>query len=493
MIYYIHFNSLQISRYLMNFKIILSFFLLSFAPFSLATAQDVLVSADDNNVQFQYIDSLIKNQKYDLANEKLDNLLKQNPDNVDALMLKGILIFSQDSLNVKLNSPWKSMDSIYDPNPEEESIESAHITKETAMKVSSYFLKALKVDPARMNVQYGLCFALAKGGLTDDLIARFPELKKYAKPEDYAQFSMSEYAKIIARHASVNEAMRVFDEIVKLYPDDGNVLSEIAIMYFENGQLNQSMKYVYLAEKKGHLDKSMLASFMLLHSIKGEYNATIKNASILSKLDHNQDKLLYRALKKRLDNKPGWEKILQKYLAHTKGKTDLSFFASSVLKLSESDRLEDFLDSFQFRIPAPLLVLNYEWGLKKYPNQFKLILEYADFLTYYYSYEKAIQLYRKIVDQKLIKNSAQEEDFNFYYAWALHRSGQVLKAQQYWKRLLDSSSFYKKSAASYFLGSYFFHKKDYPEARKYFSLVKDYPDKSKYAGFCQTMFNLTEN
>jgi hypothetical protein len=446
----------------------------------------------ETNAEYDYIDTLIKNQKYDIADKKVDELLDKNPENPDALMYKGILIFYSESRSSTVVGVWQNIDSIYEPEYKEDAVENSIITPETASKISGFFLKAIKTDPAKMSVQLALCYAYAKAGMKPELIARLPDLKKYATAKDNMQYNMAEYARIIAKQKTIEDGIDVYKEISRLYPEDGNIINDMGVLYYENGYIDNSLEFFRRAEATGNLDKNTLENLLLVYSLTGDYDQMLKTAKTLSIKEKDGSDIIYQALEQRLQNKSEWLKTISNYVNHNDAKKDIGFFVNSLQKTMLTSNYSKFIESTRYNVPAPMLALNYEWALKNYPDRFLNLFNYAEFLTYYHHYSKAIEIYKSILTQNIAMNDSQKDEFNFYYAWALHKSGQGLQSLQYWKKLVNSENFYRKSAASYFLGKYFFEKKDFLQARKYFSFVKDKPDKSKYAEFCLGLFNLTE-
>lgn len=450
-----------------------------------------ITSQTANVYNYDFIDTLIKNQKYKLAGDKLDEILKEDPKNPEALMFKGVILFYNESVSLKKNGQWKAIESIYEPEFVESDLANTTITKETAKKISDYFLHALEGNPEHMNVQLALCYAYAKAGMYKELISRFPYLKKYSLENDNMQQNMIEYGLIVARYHSFDSGLEVLKKIQELYPDDSNVLSEIALLYFQNGHINKSLDVLYKLEDNTGLTKEAIEKLLLVYSTTGEYSRVLKIAGKTA--NEMEDGMVYKALEERLENNLAWSETLRSYLGQKNDpNNDVENFAVILRKSARKKTLEKHIESTQYNLPAPMLAMNHEWGSMEYPREFDTLFNYADFLAYYGYYNKALSLFKKIIEQKILMREDQKEDLYFHYAWALHKSGQTLKAHQYWKPLIESQDFYKKSAASYFMGKYFYDKKDYDIAKKYFSFVKDNPGKSKYADFCLSMYNEIE-
>jgi len=443
----------------------------------------------DQNPEFEYIDTLIKNQKYEIASQKIGEILSKSPENPDALMYKGVLIFYSESISSIKKGIWQNIDSIYEPNFRENDLENAIISKETANKISAIFLKALEKEPGKMNVQLALCYVYAKAGMKSELISRFPELKKFSTAQDKMQYNMAEYARIISKQKSIDEAIEVYREINKLYPEDGNIYNDMGLLFYENGNLENSLELFRKAQETGNLDKSTLENLLLVYSLTGDYDKLQKTANILSAEEKDKTDIIYQALLQRIQNKPDWYNTLTRYSNPNNSKKEINSFVNALQKSLVTNNYNNFIETTRYNVPAPMLALNYEWALRNYPDKFINLYNYADFLTYYHHYSRAIEIYKNILNQKLPTNKNQDEEFSFSYAWALYKSGRNLQSLQHWKKLVNSSNFYKKSAASYFLGKYFLEKKDFAQANKYFSLVKDKPDASKYALFCLGLYN----
>src|ERR1017187_9987287 len=100
----------------------------------------------------------ITHSRYDSAEHYLDSILKKNPKNVDALMMKG---------NVLLNYSWQNTsksyfnieraESIFDTSGIDQSFFTPVIPEDTSRLIENYWRKCLQIDSTRTDIMKGLC------------------------------------------------------------------------------------------------------------------------------------------------------------------------------------------------------------------------------------------------------------------------------------------------------------------------------------------------
>ena len=99
-------------------------------------------------------------------------------------------------------------------------------------------------------------------------------------------------------------------------------------------------------------------------------------------------------------------------------------------------------------------------------------------------YDQAIALFSATEKRDFALDTDDRESFYFYYAWALQESGQKETAREKWEILLESTDFYKKSAAHWFVGRYYFDTGEKAKGREYFAKMAVDPSASKFATMC---------
>lgn len=445
--------------------------------------------------EFTNVVSLIKNQKYDEAESQIDAVLKTEPKNVNALMHKGNILYYRGSNTGAIQLYGNVDESIYDSSIGYIGEGSSLVSPEVARDVAVYFKRALLQAPKRMDIQMGLCWVYAHAGLKDELAARFPELKRHSGNKQDLQYNMGDYARIIADNYKFDDGIAVYQVITKLYPDDGNIVNDIAAMYFKKGDLDTALKYFSQAARMSSRDEKTIGNVALIYAISGDYAKSLQFQKQASSLKKDHTDMLYGALYKRLSKDSGWEGDVKVFLKKNQGSEEYksySTFAETLLPVDGKYNFQQYEISKGHKVTTHFDIINHEWAAREYPDQFEALFDLAEVLSYYRNYRKAVPIYERIQEKNLAKTIEEREKLNFYYAWVLYSTGQIDEANNRWKQLLNSENFYRKSAASYFLGNYHYLRKENKQAGEYFKRVKDQASKSKYANFSNNLYTQIE-
>lgn len=462
-------------------KLIFSLLLLS----CFAGSQTALAETED----FSAIQTAIKDSRFDDAEQLVDAILSAEPDNVNARMFKGNILYFRGSNSGGIQLYGNDEESIYDSSIGFIGEGSSLVSPEVARQVAVQFKHALKLAPKRTDIQMGLCWVYANAGLKDELVSRFPHIKKYNTKEGL-QYNMGDYARIIANDYSLEDGIAVYQVITRLYPDDGNLVSDIGAVYLQHGNLKKAVEYFTKAASMSERDEMTLANLVLINAVVGDYEKSLYYQTLLSKIKGDDTDLLYRALEQRLDGTANWQQHANAFIANHADDSDNPHkaMAQSLLPSNGKYSFEQYMDSTGHRVDTHFAILNAEWAIKTFPGKFEPLFELADLHTYYHNYDRAIALYQGIEQEQLATTQDERDKLNFYYAWALHSTGQASEASQHWQKLLNADNFYYKSAACYFLGNYYYQRNELKQAKKYFSQVKDDASKSKYANFASNLY-----
>ncbi|MES0327810.1 MAG: tetratricopeptide repeat protein [Gammaproteobacteria bacterium] len=438
---------------------------------------------------FSNVTAAIKDSKFDEAAQLVDHILKSEPDNVNALMYKGNILYFSSSNSGAIQLYGNEDESIYESGMGFLGEGSSLVSADVAKQVAIYFKRALQLAPDRVDIQMGLCWIYANAGLKDELISRFPHLKKYNIKEGL-QYNMGDYAQIIANEYSLDDGMAVYHAITKLYPHDGNLVSDIGAVYFQKGDLENAVKYFTKAAKMSQRDQMTLANLVLINAVIGDYEKSLHYQERLSQLEKNDMHLLYRALAQRLAGTSDWQKHASEFISrHAEDESNpYKEMAQSLLPDNGKYSFEQYMASTTHKVDTHFDILNAEWAVKTFPEKFAPLFKLADISTYYHNYDKAISLYKRIEQKHLATTQDRIDKLNFYYAWALYSTDHIEDANQRWKQLLNAENFYYKSAACYFLGNYHYKRDEFKKSKSYFSQVKDDASKSKYANYASNMY-----
>jgi len=439
---------------------------------------------------FSSVITAIKDSKLDEAEQMIDRILNTEPNNVDALMYKGNILYYRGSNSGAIQLYGNEEESIYDSSIGFIGEGSSLVAAEVAKQVATYFKRALQQAPQRMDIQMGLCWVYANAGLKDELIERFPHLQKHGD-RDGLQYNMGDYARIIANDYSLQDGVAVYHAITALYPNDGNLLSDIGAVYFQHGDLTSAVNYFTRAASMSQRDEMTLANLVLINAVAGDYEKSLYYQELVSEMTGNDRHLLYRALQQRLAGAPSWQEHANAFIARHPGDDENKPYkdmAHNLLPKGGGYSYDQYKASSGHKVETHFDILNTEWAVKAFPDKFEPAFELADLLTYYHNYAKAMPLYARIEQQQLATTQNERDKLHFYYAWALYSAGHSEEARQHWKSLLTADNFYYKSAACYFLGNYHYQRKELKQAANYFKQVKDGASKSKYANFASNIY-----
>lgn len=420
-----------------------------------------------------------------LEAEKLVNqYLKEDPNNVDALMYMGNVVYYKnkfagptgDSPVVSLNT--NNDESIYESSFGFIGDEVETVPEKVANEAVSYWLKAVSIDPKRDDIHLGISHIYSVSLQIQKLIDYLPTVKKHTKLSPY---DMANYARNIMERDRWEDGIKVYKAIAKLYPEIGGIYSDIASEYYLKGQIDLAIENINLALQKDDKDEMTYGNAFFLYSIAGSYTKALQALVNQDKILESDEHLLYKGIVELYQGNPNFSKSLNSYLESDKATVKGLSLASMLLD-------EDFKPNGEWREKLMDAKLNdgYLMPLNEYisqkSNDFAADFAYAEALTYHSIYNKAVNAFASM---DLTKATAEElENYYFYYAWAKYKGGDAKGALPLWEQGLKSTDFYIKSAAAYFMGKYHYDAGDKKKAKEYFNLVADKPSESKFANFC---------
>ena len=461
-------------------KFILCFFILSVIPLS----NDILIAQSD---VIEVIGGLIEDGKIDEADKKIEEYLKKYPDDVDVLMMKGNVLFyhfqnSHDYIQVSVNED----ESIYNSSIGFIQAPIIVLPEKNALEIASFWNNALIHDPSRKDIHMGLCYIYSMSLMKDSLIKQLKILRELF-PEDMGlKYNMGDYARMFNERDKYSECMEIYLNISSLYPYSAGIYSDIAAMYFKEGDLVKAQKFLEKAVIQKDVDQMCLQNSAMVNTVLGNYSEALSNLIRLSKINSNSyDWLIYKALYERVLEEENWKDNIEEYIEKVPGSSENSEIelARFINTNTESD-IEAY-DSLLSKVKNSLfLFLINEHAKNYFRDSFKPLFNCAELHTYYNNHNIAVKIYGLIETKNIAKTDDETEKLNFYYAWSLYKNGQKEKSIQKWENLLNSDDFYKKSAAAYFIGNHYQELGNKTEALKYYKLVSDRASDSKYATYC---------
>lgn len=425
------------------------------------------------------ISALLQAGKLSEAEELTNRYLLEDPASVDAIMMKG---------NILLNKYLIEQKAILSVSPNfDESVYSSDIgaieeppivlPKSLAQDIARLWLAALKLDPSREDIYLGLATVYSWSGMKEELIAWLPVMKEHGTHLETPVYTMADYARNLKSRGDFEGAMKVYKAVHQLFPQEYGLISDIAGEYFFAGRMDSALYYITLALQGNDLDEMTLGNGFFIRSLSGDFDGALE---VLSRMPGN-DHLFYQGLLKFYRNEKKWEKPLEKFLQSGPDSTDavaVSLFLSDAFHADLDTYLQ--LDELDLGDAFKILIHLKFREIQHFIPWFKT----AETYCYHQLYGQAAEAFRQLEDANLYLEPEDRENVDFYYAWTLYKLDNSSGALARWDRLLDSQDFFKKSAACWFIGKYYFDKGEKIKARDFFSIVADQPGASKYAMMC---------
>jgi tetratricopeptide (TPR) repeat protein len=417
------------------------FILLSFISLTISAQQALITQATE----------LITAQKFAAADKYLDSILKVEPKNPDALMMKG---------NVLLNHTWvygskyfnkDRAENILDTALINESFFVAVVSKDTSIKIEKYWKQVLEIAPGKVDILKGLCALYSYSLRTDDLIAQIKVLKSQLPNNTDQAYITGDYARNLKVRGRFDDAMKVYTAIAAMYPTLAGIRCDIAGEYYYAGKPKEALVYLDSCLAQKDVDETSYINAAAIYSSLGYYDMAYKTFTAYS-VRYGQKMAMFYA---------GLQQFSRMDAAYT---TTLKGFGGSVNQDMYADEvpLAARLIALDNRMSEP----EYQKLVKEnYRDYYSILIHQrammelkescSGFLGFgfqqltFKNYEIANEFFEDLDQCKL--DSAQLEAYSFYYAYSLYKVGKIKEAGKYFRSLMESTNDYRRSAAIYFM------------------------------------------
>jgi tetratricopeptide (TPR) repeat protein len=436
----------------------------------------------------QEISQLLQTGEIDKAEKRVEYYLKKNPKEVDAIMMKGNVTFSQECCPDHVVLETNTDESIYNNSigfmgqggP-------TVVPVELGTRIADLWKLAVSYDLSRTDIHFGICQIYSTSMMVDELIEYLPTLKKNVQNNDKLHYSMSDYARNLKDRGDFESAMQVYNYIAKLYPNEHGLYSDIAAEYFLHGDMELAKESIGKALEDDQLDEMSLGNAFFFYSVMGEFDRALECLKRQSKLTNVDDYLFYQSLLS-FSRGEEWKTSMENFLKITK---DKNWKTAATIMVSDEFviDLDSYLKLTEMELIDGVKILIHQAYKNKTPNKFEPFFNYAELLTYNQLFEDAIVEFEKIENSNLINDQEDLENLSFYYAWSLWKVDQRQLSIEKWQKLENSENFLYKSASAYFQGKHFYDLGDMTKAKEYFGRVQEEASKSKYATMSWNYFN----
>ncbi len=428
------------------------------------------------------------------ARQKVKEYLAKDPNDIDALMMKGNVILSEYFKSSGAISVSANMDeSIYETSIGYIAEPVRVVPRETAEEVAALWKRCLKIDPRREDIQKGLCYLYSMALMKEELLDRFPKMKAAIPHAQNLYYSMGDYARMFEERGRVDDCFEIYKAIVKLYPDVSGVNGDVAALYFRHGRYAEGLPYLETALSLKDADDMVYANGVLIFTIVGEYDKARAAVKGLAKVKKDGAGLVYDGVLDYAQGSGQWKKKLSGLSSRKGIKPEDASLAAFLISTNNKDDIASYKKSVALAKDSSIQILLHDRARKRFPGSYEPRYNYAELLVYYKNYRAAIPLFKEIMSNTSSMSADDREAINFHYAWALQDSSSRQDADRVWSGLLTSGNFYVQSAAAYFLGKNELDRGKKKEAIEYFKMFSDKASKSKYATISWNRLNWLEN
>ena len=301
--------------------------------------------------------------------------------------------------------------------------------------------------------------------------------KEKAVGLDELHIQLARYARNLKERGDFDGAMEVYQKVAELFPEYPGLLSDLAGEYFFAGQFDKAKEQIRRSLAVPNVDEATLGNGFFLSSLMGDYDVALET---IRRLPGNGS-LLYEGILKFYRNEKKWNKTIDRFLSENPDTSDAKAAKVLAAKDFEMD-MDNYIGIIENDLGDPTKILIHEKFRET--NEFLPAFNAAETYCYNQRYDAAVTIFSEIENHNFDLDTDDREQYLFYYAWSLHQNDQRKESVNKWEQLLESEDFYKKSAAHWFVGKYYFDQEDKAKGREYFSKMATDPSASKYATMC---------
>ena len=424
----------------------------------------------------------IQQGKYDVALSYLDSIIKRNPKNVDALMMRGNVILNRDLINevapeVYTDNDESIFSGTFSLTPEQKKI----VSPKTEAEVEALWQKCLQIDSNRLDIRKGLAMLYAMSINLPKLKAAILSIKQHEADNGEQAFNLNEYARKVKERAHFDEAMEVYAYIAKLFPSVAGVRSDIASEYYYEGRINQALDWLDSTFNFKTVDETSFLNGAYIYSELGYFDNAQDVFNTYSRVyDRKMDKFYY-GMRQFADSSDNYYNTLKYFVdvVDSNAYYGECQFAKHLLQFRDSFTLADYNNTVNMNAPEAYKALVHTRAVRQFANC-EPYIRYGIQQTRIRNYSAATQLLEEGEQCAMQLDIDKSEYWRMCYGYALYRAGENEKAVEAFKLLRASKDSFKVSAAIYFSGLALAKLNIMHEARACFQSLIDSRTENKY-------------
>jgi tetratricopeptide (TPR) repeat protein len=426
----------------------------------------------------------IKQENYTRATRYLDSILRKQPKNVDALVMKG---------NVLLNYAWQHSsrqyfnreraESVFDTASIDLSYYTPIIPLDTSEQIERIWKRCLLIDSSRNDIRKGLCNLYSLSLRVDELEKLLLQIRPLITQAGDNAFVYTEYARNLKARGRFDDAMKIYRLIADMFPNMAGIRCDMAGEYFYAGKPNDALRYLDSTLLQNVIDQTSYINAAAIYSSLGYYDNAFQTFKQYSAHDSLYMHLFYKGLMQFSVMDTLCYVQLQQFLklADEKNYADEVALANRLVAFAQTEFTFDSYIALanDANIPIYYRVLIHQRGMKQFKDVCAPFLLYGYIQCTFKNYGVAAQFFDEVDNCK--SQSAQNEFWRLAYAYTLYMSGSMDKAFPQFAMLINSADAVNQHAARYFAGKILLQMGKKDEATEYFKQVVTNGSQTKYA------------
>lgn len=419
----------------------------------------------------EYATKLIAEKKFAEAHRYLDSALQKNPNDVDALMMKGNAVLNADA---ELKKHVLIFDENHSTVFKQTAPEPVYVPSSICVELTEkYWLKCLQLDSTRVDIIKGLCTLYAMALEKEKCKALIVQLEKAERDDGEQVFRMGEYARKFRERGKFDEGMDIYQYIALLFPQNAGIRCDMASEYFYHGRHRECLQWLDSTFRFADVDETSYLNAGFNYSSLGYYDAAQKTLTDYSNRYGRAMGFYYSALRLFADS--GSVTALQSFVTTTDSNAYFMehFVANRILDYSVSKSFNAYKNLiYDAQIPNYYKVLIHQHGITFWKDSCVASAMFGVFHSMVKNYSAAVQFLDVIDEPHCDLQKKNDGYWQMHYGYALYRNKQYAETVRLLSNSTSTTAF-NREAMLYFKASALYQLNKKSEAKKVWQQLAD--------------------
>jgi tetratricopeptide (TPR) repeat protein len=418
--------------------------------------------------------------KYNDAEKFLDSLLRVEPKNIDALMMKGNVLLNYAIMQAPpMNTITPDDESVYSQDLASLKTPTVLIPKDEALKVDKLWRQCIGIDSGRLDIRQGICTLYGMADMKKELLDYLPVITSAGKVKgkDFV-YALMQYAQLLQDRGDKQGAYEAYKKIATLYPGISSVWCQLATAYRANGDMANARLYADRAFAAPP-DMSACGDALDIYAVLGEYTKVLPALKTISRDSLYPVYSFYDGIYRYAHHDTTWRGQLANYVKQfpTPPDSDILYTAASYMLAPQfRDDYHDFIRLLTFANSDFYTGLVIDKAVHDFKDSIQPYLEQAKLMVDGHNYPKANAIYASIENKKM--DAELQTVYQMEYGFSLYCAGEYAKAINRFSKITDPAFMV---IADYFIAQSYLKSGNKPKALIYFKAILDSKDESKYS------------